>query len=230
MDGWIVRFNKGVTYRANSVLPLNWWGEDLLTSVKAVEENYQKAQLSSIFMLHDNHEPKGLKSLLIDRSYEKVMPTFVMGIEAAKIPSIEDIDDFNHKYTETRLPIWYPALEKLSPWRTPEKLVVIGEIMDRIVIPQKKFFFVEDNQKIVGVMLAIIDGKFMGMLNLAVDENYKRKGVATNLIKKAVNWAISKDVNSIYLQVEKKNNPAVELYKKLGFKEWYSYRYYEKKD
>jgi ribosomal protein S18 acetylase RimI-like enzyme len=229
MDGWIVRFNKGVTYRANSVLPLNWWGEDLLSSVRAVEEKYQKSQLSSIFMLHDNHEPTGLESLLIDRSYEKIMPTYVMGIEASKIPDIEDIVDFNHKYTENRLPIWYPALEKLSPWRTPEKLVVIGEIMDRVAIPQKKFFFTEHNQEIVGVMLAIIDGKFMGMLNLAVDENYKRKGVASNLIRRAVKWALSKNVNSIYLQVEKKNTPAVELYKKLGFKEWYSYRYYEKK-
>ncbi|MHA1945755.1 MAG: GNAT family N-acetyltransferase [Candidatus Hodarchaeales archaeon] len=229
MDGWIVRFNKGVTYRANSVLPLNWWGEDLFSSVKTVEEKYHQSQLPSIFMLHDNHEPKGLESLLIDRFYEKIMPTFVMGIEATKIPTIEENADFNYKYTETRLPIWYPALEKLSPWRTLEKLVVIGEIIDRVAIPQKRFFFTEHNQKIVGVMLAIIDGKFMGFLNLAVDENYKRKGVATNLVKKAVNWAVSKKVNSIYLQVEKKNIPAVELYKKLGFKEWYSYRYYEKK-
>ncbi len=229
MDGWIVRFNKGVTYRANSVLPLNWWGKDLLNSVKTVEKKYFQFKLSSIFMLHDHYEPKGLESLLVDRSYEKVMPTFVMGTEVAKIPNIEDNIDFNHKYTDNRLPIWYPALEKLSLWRTPEKMVVIGEIMDRIDIPQKRFFYTEHDRKIIGTMLAIIDENFMGILNLAVDQKHKRKGVATSLIKNAVNWAVSLGVRFIYLQVEKKNTPAVELYKKLGFKEWYSYLYYEKK-
>ena len=228
MEGWIVRLDKRVTYRANSVLPLNWWGDDLLSSVEKVEKIYNQNQSPSIFMLHDKHEPKGLESLLIDLSYKRVMPTNVMGIEVSKIPNLEDSVDFTHKYSEKRLPIWYPELERLSPWRTPKKLSIMGEIMDRVTVPTKRFFYTEYNKKIIGVMLAIIDGSFMGTLNLAVDENYKRKGVATGLIKTADIWASSEGVKSIYLQVESENTPAVDLYKKLGFKEWYSYRYYEK--
>ena len=229
MDGWIVRFNKGVTYRANSVLPLNWFGDDLQSSVNRVEVNYQRSHLSSIFMLHDNYEPEGLESLLIDRSYDKVMPTYVMGSAVSKIVFPEYNSNFINRITDERLPTWYSALEELSPWRTTEKLKVMGEIMDRVATPKKRYIFSEYNGKIVGVMLAIVDRNFMGILNLAVDQKYKRKGVATSLIKESVNWAISKDVYFIYLQVEKKNTPAVNLYKKLGFKEWYSYRYYEKK-
>ena len=68
----------------------------------------------------------------------------------------------------------------------------------------------------------------MGLLNLAVDEKAKRKGVATTLVKEATKWALAQDINYVYLQVEKTNTPAIELYKKLGFKPWYTYRYYEK--
>ena len=228
MDGWILRFNKGVTYRANSVLPLNWWGKDLPSSILKVEKTYNQLHLPSIFMLHDNHEPKGLESLLIDRFYKKIMPTLVMGTEVTKLLPIEEKSKFKFKYTENRLPIWFPALEELSPWRTQEKMLVIGEIMDRVVIPQKRFFYAEHNQKIIGALLAIIDDKFIGMLNLAVDQKFRRNGVATELIQKAVNWAISQKIKFIYLQVEKTDTPAIKLYQKLGLQEWYSYRYYEK--
>ena len=231
MDGWILRFNKGVTYRANSVLPLNWWGggvDDLHSSVLRVEKSYNQSHLPSIFMLHDSYEPRGLQSLLIDRSYERIMPTFVMGIETANLLHTERKSTFKFKYTEKRLPIWFSALEKLSPWRTKEKMIVMGEIMDRVVIPQKRFFYVEHKQKIIGVMLAIIDNEFMGILNLAIDQKFKRNGVATQLVQEAANWAISQNVKSIYLQVEKTNTLAIKFYRKLDFQEWYSYRYYEK--
>jgi len=228
MDGWILRFNKGITYRANSVLPLNWWGEDLYSSVVKVEKGYNQLSLPAIFMLHDNHEPEGLESLLIDRSYKKIMPTFVMGTETDKLLRTENITTFEFKYTEKRLPIWYPALEELSPWRTQEKMVVIGEIIDRVAIPQKRFFYVEHKQRIIGAMLAIIDNEFMGILNLAIDQNYKRNGIATQLVQEAADWAISQRIKFIYLQVEKDNIPAVKLYQKIGFNTWYSYRYYEK--
>jgi len=228
MDGWILRFNKGVTYRANSVLPLNWWGEDLESSVARVEKNYKQSYLPSIFMLHDNCEPKELESLLIARSYEKIMPTFVMGTEATKLLHSESKTSFKFNHFTNRLPIWFPALEKLSPWRTHEKMVVIGEIMDRVVIPQKRFFYAEHKRKIIGAMLAIIDNEFMGILNLAIDQKYRRNGVATQLIQQATRWATSQNIEFIYLQVEKTDIPAIQLYQKLGFQQWFSYRYYER--
>jgi ribosomal protein S18 acetylase RimI-like enzyme len=228
MDGWIVRFNKGVTYRANSVLPLNWWGENLQSSVEKVEKSYYQSHLPPIFQLHDGYEPKGLESLLIDRSYKKIMPTSVMGTDISKLLAINKISSYKFNYAEERLPIWYPALEELSPWRTKEKMVVMGEIMDRVVIPRKRFFYAEYEQKIVSAMLAIIDGNFMGILNLTVNQNHKRNGIATQLVHKAANWALPQNIKFIYLQVEKTNTPAISLYQKLGFQDWYSYRYYEK--
>jgi ribosomal protein S18 acetylase RimI-like enzyme len=228
MDGWIVRFNKGVTYRANSVLPLNWWGEDLEVSVQKVERYYLQSNLSSKFMLHDNYEPSGLETLLIDRSYEIIMPTSVMGTDTTELLHFGSISTFNTQHTNDRLPIWYPALEKLSPWRTPEKMNVIAEIMDRILIPKKRFFYIEDNHEIIGALLAVIDGNFIGLLNLTVEEKSKRKGVATSLVTSAAKWASSQKVDHIYLQVEKTNTSAINFYQKLGFQSWYTYRYYEK--
>jgi len=79
INGWIVRINKGVTWRANSVLPLNYWGEKLLEDINKVEKIYGQYKLSSKFMLHDQHAPSELKITLVDLSYQPVMPTHVMG-------------------------------------------------------------------------------------------------------------------------------------------------------
>ena len=228
MDGWIIRFNKGVTYRANSVLPLNWWGENLEESVQKVEKYYTQTNLTSKFMLHDNYEPNGLEALLLDRFYKIIMPTSVMGTKTRNLPNLGAYSSFNIQYTNDRLPIWYPALIKLSPWRSSEKMIVIAEIIDRIIIPKKRFFYITDNGEIIGAMLAVVDGNFMGLLNLAVEEHSKRKGVATTLIKSAGEWALSQNVKYVYLQVENTNTPAINLYQKLGFQTWYTYRYYEK--
>ena len=77
-------------------------------------------------------------------------------------------------------------------------------------------------------MYTIIDDEFMGILNLAIDQKYKRNGVGTQLVYEAANWAMSQKIKYIYLQVEKTNTPAIKLYQKIGFQEWYTYLYYER--
>lgn len=65
------------------------------------------------------------------------------------------------------------------------------------------------------------DGYVVGpvMSNLAVSRQYRRKGLAEDLVK-ATEKIARKDwgYDICYLYVEKRNTPAVKLYKKLGYK------------
>ncbi|MHA1977992.1 MAG: GNAT family N-acetyltransferase [Candidatus Hodarchaeales archaeon] len=228
INGWILRVNKGVTWRANSVLPLNYWGNNILQDIAKVEDIYLKFKSSSKFMLHDKHAPSELCTILNELSYKPVLPTDVMGIHLSEI-EIENVNhSFSYNYKTHRDPEWYTALTRLSPNRSPYKMKVIGEIIDRVTIPQKRFFYAHIDSKIIGVVLVIIDDNYMGIMNLAVDPKYRNKGVATNLLWHTIEWAKRNNTEYIFLQVEKTNTSAKNLYDKLGLKEWYSYTYYEK--
>ena len=179
-------------------------------------------------MLHDQHEPVDLKIVLLRRSYKQVTPTFVLGAAINDIPDIKSINNFEYRDTDKRQPFWFKALSKLSVWRTPDQLSIIGEIMDRVKIPRKKFFFAVNEDEIIGTLLAIHDKDYLGLMNLTVSEKYQRLGIGTQLCSNAIKWGQQNGAKFVYLQVEKTNKPAIELYNKFQFKKWYSYTYYEK--
>jgi ribosomal protein S18 acetylase RimI-like enzyme len=229
LNGWLIRITHGVTYRANSVLTVAYRGKNLESDITKVEQVYHSVRLSSKFMLHDQYEPKELKTTLIQRLYHEVMPTYVLGTKINDVPGIKSVNQYKFQNTNDRKPLWFSALTRLSFWRTSEQMTVIGEIMDRIKVPRKKFFYALDGDEIIGALLAIHDTDYIGMMNLAVSKKYQRLGIGTQLCTNAIKWGQKNGAKYIYLQVEKTNKPAIELYNKFHMKKWYSYSYFEKK-
>jgi ribosomal protein S18 acetylase RimI-like enzyme len=62
------------------------------------------------------------------------------------------------------------------------------------------------------------DGTELYIKNLYVDPEYRNKGIATNLMKLALQEAVEKGLTSALLYVESIQKPAIRLYKKIGFK------------
>ena len=76
-----------------------------------------------------------------------------------------------------------------------------------------------DNDNIVGYIMVVVnvyDSSSVHIINLAVEENYRRQGIAEDLI-----WAVWASFflfyKSITLDVNKENINALNLYKKIGF-------------
>jgi len=57
------------------------------------------------------------------------------------------------------------------------------------------------------------------LLNIAVDENWRRKGVGSMLLEAAIKYTIDRGVNNIYLEVQTENVNASRFYKNEGFAE-----------
>ena len=55
------------------------------------------------------------------------------------------------------------------------------------------------------------------MMNIAVSEEYRRQGIAEKLIMHLISCLQSSDVHCITLEVRASNDPAIALYRKLGF-------------
>ena len=83
---------------------------------------------------------------------------------------------------------------------------------------EQAFFLVclKDNE--VAGYIGIIDicGE-CNITNVAVGEKFRNKGVASALIKKAIDDAIERNSDFITLEVRKSNIPALNLYTKHGF-------------
>ncbi|MCS7203804.1 MAG: ribosomal protein S18-alanine N-acetyltransferase [Thermodesulfovibrio sp.] len=75
----------------------------------------------------------------------------------------------------------------------------------------------ELNGEVIGYVVArkIVDEA--EILSLAVKKDFRRKGIATKLMKSVLN-EIKDFVKSCFLDVRVSNEPAIKLYEKLGFK------------
>lgn len=94
---------------------------------------------------------------------------------------------------------------------------------------QENFFFyvAEDNGRVIAYIFAEIKPldypdlytvKELGNIDsLVVSEDWRGKGVGTELIQRAIEWFKSKDVSACTIGVMIENKEALALYEKLGF-------------
>jgi ribosomal protein S18 acetylase RimI-like enzyme len=71
----------------------------------------------------------------------------------------------------------------------------------------------------VGTAIDQVSGERYGYIFLlTVLSRYRRQGIGTALITTAENWAKARGINQIGIQVFTHNQPALQLYRHLGFK------------
>ena len=64
---------------------------------------------------------------------------------------------------------------------------------------------------------SVLDGA--DMMNVAVHPDYRRKGIARELVTGLMNALVEKGVKSLALEVRVSNAPAIALYEQLGFRQ-----------
>jgi len=84
-------------------------------------------------------------------------------------------------------------------------------------------FVWEEDQKIVGNITIIPHlhaGKWHFLVaNIAVNPDYRQRGIARKLTQKAIDHLTNKKIKTIWLQVRENNHNAINLYRSLGFKD-----------
>ena len=223
LNGWILRVSEGIMKRANSVLPLQYIGSDLLEDIKKVETIYRKRNLTPIFQIPDYFEPQNLEKTLFSRGYKSVDETIVM------TAGIEDIcttvnDSYRYSLESEGRQLWFQALTDISGYNVSH-IEGIRAIIKRIPFA-KGFLYVKNGNEIVGIGRGVIDQDFLGIYSLIVHPLYRRKGIGLSMVDKLVEWGKMHSVHEVYLQVESNNSGAISLYRKAGFTERCRYRYF----
>lgn len=228
VKGWDVRVSEGYTQRANSVLPISYFGVQPEEDIALVEQIYQKMKLpKTIFQIPDYTDPSNLDLVLSSRGYKLQSKTSVM---SAKLKDLS-LDDFKNENSfkicnQDLNGQWFDFKKSFSPPNS--KMHLKRQIIDRISIPEKKFFYLYSNELLIGVALGVNERGYLGVYDVEIHPKFRNKGFGINLMHFIINWALNNSLSLIYLQVETKNKAGQCLYKKLGFRTLFHYHYREK--
>lgn len=91
----------------------------------------------------------------------------------------------------------------------------------------KEFYFIKNQDSIVGVTAAVYDDKFYGIHSLAIKRDYRAKGIGKEVLKQQLKMCRDKKLTA-FLQTEEGFYPA-KLYRKIGFRDVAIEYYYQEK-
>jgi ribosomal protein S18 acetylase RimI-like enzyme len=91
--------------------------------------------------------------------------------------------------------------------------------------PEAGMFVLEDGGVPVSTTICVLDGDLAGIFEVATSKEKRGRGHARRLLLSALKWAQERGAKRAWLQVEAANEPALHLYRSMGFREVYRYHY-----
>ncbi|WP_325464495.1 GNAT family N-acetyltransferase [Pararhizobium sp.] len=101
----------------------------------------------------------------------------------------------------------------------------LSEVINAIKPECGLFLFESPEEGPIAVSLAVHDNDLAGILQVAVADNVRRQGVGSSIVNASLRWARLRGARTAWLAVEADNGPAIQLYRKFGFKDVYRYCY-----
>ena len=224
-DGWVLRMANAYAHRANSISPIYPSNLALEEKVKYCEELYDRHNIPVAYKLISCDEHKALEDFLTMRGYSFINETSLQ---------VCNIKTALESFASTQLPegiivsndfseAWMQSAAFLT--NTPEKFIsifrqILGNIKQKKIVVHK-----EVNGKIIGCGCGVIERNYVGIYDIAVDENFRRRGYGSEIVKAILAEAAKRGTVKTYLQVMLNNPAALSLYKKMGYDEVYRYWY-----
>jgi len=100
----------------------------------------------------------------------------------------------------------------------------LSEIIGAIQ-PQVGLFALERGEEPLASLICVHDGDLAGLFEVATAAAARNRGHGRNLVLSALKWARLRGARQAWLQVEADNQPALSLYRSLGFEPVYPYHY-----
>ena len=91
--------------------------------------------------------------------------------------------------------------------------------------PEAGLFILEQGDRPVATAICVHDGSVAGLFEVATARGERGQGFGRRTMLSALKWAHLRGAAEAWLQVEADNEPALALYRSLGFEEIYSYHY-----
>jgi GNAT superfamily N-acetyltransferase len=219
--GWIINWNDGITWRANSVLPIGSIDDvQLEEAIEHVITFYEERKTPSAFKITEASEPEDIDEILVDMGFEKRMVTHVQTVS---------IDELSCSYPKIPVDIFKVNDDSINALMFESgfdeyTFEVRKGIINRIE-GEKGIARVMIDGRIAGVGLGVVQDEWLGLFSIRTLPEYQRQSVARSVSCALGLWGEDLGAKSAFLQVEAKNVPALALYESMGFEILYTYWY-----
>jgi ribosomal protein S18 acetylase RimI-like enzyme len=208
LGGWTLRFARGFTRRANSVLAI---GEPTLPLDEAIshcEQRYAARGLPARFQVREGIGAGELERLLRALGYTFGHPAHVL---AGPLPAAQPDARVVHGDVpcDGWLELW------LASRGDPEAAEAAREILARVSRP-RTFACLRVDGRVMATALGTVSPGWLGLNCLAVRPEARRQGLARALLGALAAWARGHGAGRLWLEVEDGNAPARRLYRDLA--------------
>ncbi len=218
VHGWVRRLSGGYTKRANSINALEPHGPLTPALRKELEAPYRGRGLPPVWRLTPLALP-GTDALLAGAGYRRIDESLV---QRAPIDGRFAADP-EVRFADRPSDDWLAGFAALSPV-APQHRATMARLLGSIAA-LVGFARVEDNGRPVAFALGVADGDHVGLFDVLVAPQARRRGLARRLTRSVVAWGRDHGARFAYLQVVASNEAALPLYAELGFRTVYSYAY-----
>lgn len=228
IDGWQMRRAANVTRRANSV-----WAQscdhtmDHPARIRAVEQHYAAHNLPARYQLCPVSQPHDLDDQLERRGYHMTARTAVQiaDLTAAQAACPPLAGGLTYSLAEIPTADWralYTVVEDSPDHEIDLRLSIMAQVQAPSVYAVAMIDSVP-----VAVGSAVASGDWLGLFNIGVSPDWRRRGAAQAILAGLFGWGEAQGTTRTYLQVMASNTAALALYARYGYKTLYHYHYRE---
>ncbi len=222
-DGWIIRFARGYTKRANSVTPLYPGTLSVAEKVENCENLFQQQMLRPTFRLTGAAaETNAVDQELEKRGYARIDTTSVQTVDLYEI----DVAQSKRAYLlpgRSGMESWLGSFDRLSG--KPLSDSETHQEMLTNIKGKTGYMVIMVEGEVVACGLGVVERGYLGIFDVVTDPKQRNKGYGTELMTSLLAWGKACDAEFSSLQVMTNNPPALSLYAKLGYQEQYQYWY-----
>jgi N-acetylglutamate synthase len=218
VDGWIQRLSGGYTKRSNSINALEPKSPLTHELKERLEAPYRALGQPPVWRLTPL-APVGADDLLAAAGYRRIDESLV---QRAPLDG-RFVADPEVRFAPHPSDDWLAGFAALSPV-APQHRPTMARMLRSIAAPVG-FARVEMDGIPVAFALGVVDGDHVGLFDVLVAPQARRRGLARRLTQSVGAWGRQHGARFAYLQVVATNAAALPLYADLGFETVYSYAY-----
>jgi N-acetylglutamate synthase len=219
LDGWVLRFARGFTKRANSIVPLYPSQQDPVEKIRYCENLYSRERLKTIFRLTTVVESAPLDALLGARGYTYVDPTHVVVrcLDGAKFET-------HAQFSELSRGDWLDAYGRAAG--IPAAGHQLHALLLSGIRTEHAFGVITAAQgQVVACGVAVLERELVGLFDIVTHPSARRRGHARMLVESLLAWGARRGARHAYLQVVDANSAGRALWANLSFEDLYQYWY-----
>jgi ribosomal protein S18 acetylase RimI-like enzyme len=217
LDGWLLRFARGYSKRANSASPMTPGATLDAEAIHYAAQLYRAQMIRPVFRLTPLAAPEADNALsdagfvLFDESLCLTAP-LALGL---------GLGDRRVSIAPQATPPWVAAAAA-SYGGDKADHAALGQIVARIRPAAAFATLVEDGADLAWG-LAVAERGYVGLFDIVVDPKARGRGLGRAIVTTLMGWGHGEGAHSAYLQVRGSNEVALGLYGSLGFSEAYRY-------